>query len=215
MIETMTVTMIVPVDRRRCKVFLDEGFAFVLYRGELEQYGICEGFEISQKLYQRIEEEILEPRARDLCLRLLGDSDRSERQLRERLARAGFPQRVVGRVMDYLREYRYTDDRRMAAYYVESRGRVKSKRQLAWELREKGIDPETAREALEKAPPEGEAIRRLIERRTGGRTPGSRKEWQKLYGYLGRKGFSFEEIRRVLGDVPERDESELPDRENP
>ena len=62
---------------------------------------------------------------------------------------------------------------------------------------------------------EGEAIRRLIERRTGGRTPGSRKEWQKLYGYLGRKGFSFEEIRRVLGDVPERDESELPDRENP
>ena len=31
MIETMTVTMIVPVDRRRCKVFLDEGFAFVLY----------------------------------------------------------------------------------------------------------------------------------------------------------------------------------------
>ena len=82
-------------------------------------------------------------------------------------------------------------------------------------MREKGIDPETAQEALEKAPPEGEAIRRLIERRTGGRTPGSRKEWQKLYGYLGRKGFSFEEIRRVLGDVPERDESELPDRENP
>ena len=122
MIETMTVTMIVPVDRRRCKVFLDEGFAFVLYRGELEQYGICEGFEISQKLYQRIEEEILKPRARDLCLKLLGDLDRSERQLRERLARAGFPQRVVGRVMDYLREYRYTDDRRMAAYYVESRG---------------------------------------------------------------------------------------------
>ena len=211
----MIVSKVEACGRNKSKVFLEEGFAFVLYRGELERYGICEGSEISRKLYQTIEEEILAPRARDLCLRLLGDSDRSEHQMRERLAREGFPQTVVGRVMDYLREYRYTDDRRMAAYYVESRGRVKSKRQLAWELREKGIDPETAREALEKAPPEEEAIRRLIERRTGGRTPGSRKEWQKLYGYLGRKGFSFEEIRRVLGDVPERDESDPPDGENP
>ena len=27
----MTITSIVPVDKRKCKVFVDEGFAFVLY----------------------------------------------------------------------------------------------------------------------------------------------------------------------------------------
>ena len=39
----MTVTSIVPVDKRKCKVFVDEGFAFVLYRGEISRLGLEEG----------------------------------------------------------------------------------------------------------------------------------------------------------------------------
>ena len=39
----MMVTAVIPVDKRKSKVFLEEGFAFVLYRGEVERYRIEEG----------------------------------------------------------------------------------------------------------------------------------------------------------------------------
>ncbi len=42
----MMVTAVIPVDKRKSKVFLEEGFAFVLYRGEVERYRIEEGREL-------------------------------------------------------------------------------------------------------------------------------------------------------------------------
>ncbi len=33
----MTVVSITPVDKRRCKVLLEEGFALILYRGEIKK----------------------------------------------------------------------------------------------------------------------------------------------------------------------------------
>ena len=35
----MRVTAVTPVDKRKCKVFTDEDFAFLLYNGELEAIG--------------------------------------------------------------------------------------------------------------------------------------------------------------------------------
>ena len=67
----MRVTSIVPVDKRKSKVFLDEDFAFVLYGGELRRYGISEGGQVSEELYRRIVEEVLNKRARERSLYLL------------------------------------------------------------------------------------------------------------------------------------------------
>ena len=50
----MRVTSIVPVDKRKSKVFLDEDFAFVLYGGELRLDGISEGGQVSEEFYRRI-----------------------------------------------------------------------------------------------------------------------------------------------------------------
>ena len=41
----MMIQGIVSVDKRKCKVFLEEGFAFLLYKSEAERYGIKEGEE--------------------------------------------------------------------------------------------------------------------------------------------------------------------------
>ena len=51
--------------------------------------------------------------------------------------------------------------------------------------------------------PEREAISRLIRQKTGGKIPQAQEERRRLYGYLGRKGFSYEDIRSVLGDLEE------------
>ena len=56
----MTVTQIQSVTKTKYKVYLDEQFAFVLYKGELSLYGIQEGMELSQSVVDRIKKEVLE-----------------------------------------------------------------------------------------------------------------------------------------------------------
>ena len=36
----MTVTRIEELSRSRCKIYLEDSFAFVLYKGELRSYGL-------------------------------------------------------------------------------------------------------------------------------------------------------------------------------
>ena len=47
----MVVTQISELSKSRCKVYIDQEFAFVLYKGELRLYKVAEGKEITQKDY--------------------------------------------------------------------------------------------------------------------------------------------------------------------
>ena len=40
----MFITDIIPIDKKRVKVYLDNEFAFVLYKGELRLYNISGSF---------------------------------------------------------------------------------------------------------------------------------------------------------------------------
>ena len=74
--------------------------------------------------------------------------------------------------------------------------------QFTYELQQKGVDRDQIRQMLEENPvDEEETVRALLKKKTGGRIPEDKKEIQKLAAFLGRKGFSFEVISRVLRDV--------------
>lgn len=198
----MIVTAIAPVDKRKCKVFVDEDFAFVLYRGEIRRYGIEEGGDLPEATYWLIETEVLNKRARERCVYLLQASDKTEGQIRRKLKDDGYPQPVIDRTVALLAKYHYVDDQAFAIRYVENGGARKSRRQLAYELRQKGVDGELAARAIrEAAPDEEDAIRGLVQKRAGAVQDLSGEERYKLYGYLGRKGYSYESIRRVLGEI--------------
>ena len=55
----MQVTKIEPVTKTKFKVYLDEQFAFVLYKGELSRYRIQEESELSQETVNEIKNEVL------------------------------------------------------------------------------------------------------------------------------------------------------------
>ena len=197
----MIVTSIVPVDKRKSKVFVDEGFAFVLYRGEINRLHLKEGEELPLETYERIERELLDPRARARCVDLLKLSDKTEGEIRSRLSRDGYPLAVIDRAVEVLYKHRYLDDASYATRYVENVSMRKSPRQIAWELRKKGVDSELAAQAIkEAAVPQEEAICALVKKKTGTKTQLDRKEREKLFAFLGRKGYSYEAIRRVLGE---------------
>ena len=198
----MIVKAVVPVDKRKCKVFLEGDFAFVLYKSEAARFHIEEGNDLPAKTYEMIEEEILLKRARDRALYLLQSQGRTQAEMIKKLKDDGYSQSVTERVLSFLQEYHFIDDNAYTENYIHVNKGRKCKRQITYELQLKGVDRDQIRQMLEENPvDEEETVRALLKKKTGGRIPEDKKEIQKLAAFLGRKGFSFEVISRVLRDV--------------
>lgn len=133
--------------------------------------------------------------ARQILLRRLTDQPRSRAELAQVLAKRRVPDDVATRVLDRFTEVGLIDDAAFARAWVESRqrGRGLARRALAHELRTKGVDPDTAREALGAVDDddEREAARKLVRRKLASLGRQDRVVAQRrLVGMLGRKGYS-------------------------
>ena len=196
----MTVTEIVPVDKRRSKVFLDEDFTLVLYRGELKRFGIEEGGELTQDTYREIMDDVLLKRARERILFLLKASDKTEQELRLKLKDGGYPKEAIDYAISFVKEHRFINDEDYGRRYVECYSKRKSERQIRYELQRKGLDKEVIGELLEDNPVDEEAqIRDYIRKKRLVLKEMDARERSRVMAALGRKGFSFEAVNRVLG----------------
>lgn len=195
----MTVTSIVPLDKRRSKVFLEEDFAFVLYKGELKRYHIEEGDDLPEEVYREIMTLIICKRARERAVNILKNSDKTELELRRKLREGFYPEEAIDSAVRKLKDYHYVDDESYAERYVETQGSKKSRRQLSFDLERKGIDRDTISRLLEENPVDEETqIRAFLRRKHYEPGQMEPKEVARLTAALGRKGFSFASIRKAM-----------------
>lgn len=148
----------------------------------------------SEKPSQRAEGGT-EAQAKDACLRLLTDRARSRSELETKLSGRGFEPEIIAKVLDRLQEIGLIDDADFANQWVHSRHTYsgKGKRALAVELRLKGIDQDTASEALSQIDPEDERERaaELVRRKLKNKPVDDRdKATRRLVSMLARKGYS-------------------------
>lgn len=196
----MTVSRIEPVSKTRYKVFIDGQFAFALYKGELSRYHIVDGSEIDENVYQILYKDNVK-RAKLRAMHLLSDMGRTESQLRTKLLQGGYPQKIVDEAITYVKSFGYINDREYARNFVESRKEKKSRKEIYAALCQKGLDSELIKEALDECyagEDSLQAIKALLRKK--GYHPGNAdlKENQKIIGYLVRKGFQYEDIRKVV-----------------
>lgn len=148
-------------------------------------------------------------RAKDRALRLLGVRNRSEFEIRTRLEKAGFTGDVIAEVVSWLVSLNYLDDERFAAEWVESRLRHKplGRSRLAYELGQKGIDREVVERVLEGVDLQKEselAINLASKQFARMRETSWERVERKIYGYLSRRGFRSDAVRRAIESVRER-----------
>ena len=141
--------------------------------------------------------------ARTILLDQLTGRARSRHDLAAKLAQREVPEEIAARLLDRFEEVGLVDDAAIAREWVEQRqsGRGLAKRALAMELRRKGIDDETAREALDEidADDEVEAARTLVRAKLRTvRGLDRDKAVRRLVGMLGRKGHSAGVAFRVV-----------------
>ena len=72
--ESMLITQIEELSKSRSRIFIDEEFAFVLYKGELRSLRIRLGEELSEECYCRIMGKLLPKRAKLRTMNMLRSS---------------------------------------------------------------------------------------------------------------------------------------------
>lgn len=150
---------------------------------------------------QESKKEILEKRAKLRAMHLLERMDRTESELRTKLKSDLYPEDVIETAIQYVKGFGYIDDRRYAKRFVEIRQGSKSKLEIKMSLLQKGIAKEILSEVLEECYENGDestAIRKLLEKKRFSLEMATEEEKRKMYGYLLRKGFRYEDIRQVI-----------------
>lgn len=197
----MIVTSLESVTKTKFKVYLDEQFAFVLYKGELSRYRIQEGSELSQELVDCIKQEVLLKRAKLRAMHLLNAMDRTESQLRLKLKQNLYPDDVIEKAICYVKSFGYVEDQSYAERFIHNRQQSKSKREIYAALTQKGVSREQIEQAMETCYEEADeldAIRRIVEKKRFISEESTDADKKKMYDYLLRKGFKSEDIRQVI-----------------
>ena len=196
------ITAIQPTKNYKRKVCLSDGTDFVLYKREVDDFRLCEDMEMTEELYHTLMVQVLIPRAKRRAMHLLERMDRSEAQLRGKLAEGGYPQEAVDAAVDYVASYHYVDDERLARshirFYQESRSRLR----IAQDLMRKGISRDVIDLCLEEeyTISQVDLIRGLMEKRHYDTSAATREEKAKLYRFLAQRGFSSGDINRAMGE---------------
>ena len=200
----MIVTDIAEFSKSRYKIFIDEEFAFVLYKGELSKYGIKKDDEISKETYEEIVSEVIPKRAKLRAMNLLQKRPYTERDMRNKLGEGFYPQDAVDIAIEYLKGFGYIDDRAYALQYIDTYSSDRSTGRLQQDLMKKGIDKDVIRDVLSLKRKEGDLpdeeamIRKLLEKRGFDLENADSKEIAKTARFLYQKGFSGEMISAVL-----------------
>ena len=197
----MVVTNIESITKTKYRVYIDDEFAFVLYKGELFKYKIHKDEEISEETIAGIKKEVLVKRAKLRAMHLLNAMPRTEQQLREKLAQNEYPEDVIEEAVSYVKSFGYINDEAYIRNFIISRKNSKSKREIVMLLGQKGLRGELVDNIVEEMYAEESelsTIKEIMRKKRWNPSEMEEKEKQKMLAYLMRKGFSYEEIRRAL-----------------
>lgn len=139
-------------------------------------------------------------RAKLRALHLLTAMDRTEAKLREKLE-ASYSTEAVEEAVAYVKSYGYLDDERYVRAYIESKSRVKSRKQIEQELLyKKGVSKEAIEKGFETAEAADveEVIRKYLQKKRIDPQNCDYEQRNKFYVYMLRKGFQMEDLKRVF-----------------
>ncbi len=200
----MIISDILEISASKKKIFIDQEFAFVLYKGELRKYGLKEGEVVRAEVYQEIMGELLPKRAKLRCMNLLQSKDYTREQLKQKLRQGFYPEIIIEEALAYVESYGYVDDLRYASDFIYYNQEHKSRRRIESDLQSKGISKEIISEAWLRWEEQGNVqdeesqIMKILDKKHFDCDTVDRKEFQKIYGFLIRKGFRQESVRKAL-----------------
>jgi regulatory protein len=185
----------------RVNVYLNNEFSFGLSR--ITAAWLQVGQELSPSKIAKLQADDLREVAYVQALHFLDYRPRSRAEVRRNLEKHAIPAEVINDVFKRLERSGLVNDERFAQDWVENRSefRPRSRRALAFELHQRGLDDSAIKKALEGLNEETMAYQAAIKQARRFEGLPMRDFSNKLGSYLARRGFSYEIIKHVVAKV--------------
>ena len=194
------ITELKKENKGKVTICLNEEIHLWLYASEGRQLLLKEGMELTEEQYQHILHHVIGKRVTKRAMHLLEQQERTEHQLREKLFQKGYPKEAVEDAISYVKKYHYLDDERYARAFIRIHQEKRSKMRLKSDLLQRGISKDLIELCMEEEffCDEKEQIRSLLEKKNFSSDTADRKEIEKMYRFLMRRGFRSSDISAVL-----------------
>lgn len=192
----------------RVNVYLDGEFAFGL--ALIHALWLKIGQKLSDENIAQLKAADTLEKVQQRAVNFIAYRPRTEREVRQRLKKAGADDETIGDVLARLKSAGLLNDEAFGKAWVESRLRAnpRSRRMLAWELRQKGVGDEDVQAALEDVDDEEAALRAAQKRWPKLKSLEPRERRRKLMEFLARNGFDFQTIESVIAKVEASDDGD-------
>ena len=205
----MEITAITPQakDKTRCSIYVDGRFYCGLTLETTVKNRLKVGQSVTAEYLSEIQLESEKRSALDKALTHLTATQKTEKEMRDFLAKKGYLPATADYVMEKLRGYDFVNDGEYAKAYVTAKASKKGERLIRMELRAKGIADEAAAEALSEIDEETqiESARSVLEKYLRGKEADV-PTLQKAYRHLLSKGYSYDVARSALSALGGVDE---------
>lgn len=195
-------------DPERVSLYLDEAFAFGIHVDLVLQFALKKGMVLTEGVQRALLEADQPLRARQKALQFLALKPRTEHEIRERLRQDEISAHVIEDVLVVLRERGFVNDEAYAKSFAESRlqSGTLGPRRVADALRQKGVDRNVIEDALreeKRTADPATSLADLAQRRWDQlhREQDARKRSKKVFDFLVRRGFSFDDAREAVKGV--------------
>lgn len=198
-----TITSIKPQkNKKRLNVYLDNKFGFGIDLDSFLPLGIKVEQELSEGEVKKIVRKAEFQKVYNKFLKFATLRPRSTKELRDWTKRKRVHESIQKGLFNRLKRLDLVDDRKFAEWWIEQRKAFKPKgiKALAQELRMKGLERELIEQVLSETPMDEEKIaRELIESKMyRWRNLSKREARLKMSQFLGRKGFNWQVIGKVV-----------------
>jgi len=186
---------------QRVNVYLDDEYAFGLAR--ITAAWLQVGQELSDAKIDQLQSDDARETAYQRALGLLDRRPRSEQEIRRYLVKHDIEEEVVNDVLQRLSHSGLVNDKDFASLWVENRQsfRPRSRKALAFEMRQKGIASDAIDQVLGEISDQDEEDLAYQAASQQARKY-KNMDWlgfrQKLSGFLARRGFDYETSRAAI-----------------
>lgn len=188
---------------KRLNIYLDDKFGFGIDLENFVKLNLKVEQELSDSEIEKIIKKAEFQKTLDKILRFATLRPRSELELRGWLKRKKVHESLHKELFNRLKKLELMDDEKFAKWWIEQRiqFKSKSKKELNYELRTKGIEKEIIEKILEESEVnEEKAARELLEKKAyKWKNLPVRVARQKMSTFLASKGFGWEIIKEVIG----------------
>ncbi len=186
-----------------CDIYFSDKRKITIDNSYLVEYSLVEGCEISEKKIQKIISENEYDRAKEKAFFLLTYRDHSVSEMKNKLKKRDFNEKVVNKTIEYLLKHKYLDDTKFGKLFINEL--LNSKKSGMMVIKNKLFQKGLSRELIDNLIiniNDDVFIKNCLfhydkkKKSFGDKIDNNKKS--KLYNYLSRKGFRYEIILNVF-----------------